>query len=308
MKLLGILLYFLTINGLLGGDAIKIASLHPLLGNMARQIGGEYVDVTDMLKPNGNLHAFEPNPQDIARARGARIILASGKNLEPYLDSLRDAFKNSNPPCILLDLGSKIPDVPAMANNNRHDHGGHDCDCGSHGPNDPHWWHTPSNMKRAARQLASVLAGMDESHARQYKENLTGWIKKMDSLDAWARVELSKIPENKRIIAVGHAAMNHFCTEYGFKEIHIQGISREDESNPAKMAALMKQIREEKVPVIFPEYSSTPKALEQISNALKIPLGKPLITDGLAPDASDFEAMFRKNVQTIVGELVKLSK
>lgn len=291
------------------GAEFKIAALHPLLGDMARQIGGNHVEVADLLKPNGNLHTFEPTSQDIARAAGSRLILASGKNLEPYLPSLQDSFKNSNPPCLLLDLGEKIPDVAAAdegeadAHNHDHDHEhGEDCTCG-HGPNDPHWWQTPANMKRAARQLSSAFSKIDPAHANDYKSNLTAWNRKMDALDAWARVELAKVPENKRVLAIGHAAMNHFCQEYGFKEIHIQGISREDESNPARLASTLQEMRKQGIPAIFPEYASSPKSLEQIAKSLNIPLAKPLITDGLAPDATTFEAMFRRNVETIVSGL-----
>ena len=38
--------------------ALKIAALHPILGDMARAIGGSHVQVADLLRPNGNLHSF----------------------------------------------------------------------------------------------------------------------------------------------------------------------------------------------------------------------------------------------------------
>lgn len=71
---------------------LKIAALHPVLGDMARSIGGSRVQVADLLRPNGNLHSFEPAPQDIAAAGQASLVLASGKNLEPYLPKLKDAL------------------------------------------------------------------------------------------------------------------------------------------------------------------------------------------------------------------------
>ncbi len=124
---------------------------------MARAIGGSHVQVADLLRPNGNLHSFEPAPQDIAAAGQARLVLASGKNLEPYLPKLKDALGGR---AQILDLGASIPDVPVAADTADHDHG-HDGDCCAHGPNDPHWWHTPANMKRAARALAAALTRMD---------------------------------------------------------------------------------------------------------------------------------------------------
>ena len=55
----------------------------------------------------------------------------------------------------------------------------------------------------------------------------------MDQLSSWARKELADITEKDRVLVTGHAAMNHFCREFGFRSISIQGISREDEGNSA---------------------------------------------------------------------------
>ena len=117
---------------------LKIAALHPVLGDMARSIGGSRVQVADLLRPNGNLHSFEPAPQDIAAAGQASLVLASGKNLEPYLPKLKDALGGN---VQILDLGASVPDVPVEEDTADHDHE-HDGDCCAHGPNDPHWWHT----------------------------------------------------------------------------------------------------------------------------------------------------------------------
>lgn len=274
---------------------VNIAALHPVLGDMARAIGGSHVRVTDLLRPNGNLHSFEPAPQDIAAAGQARLVLASGKNLEPYLPKLKDALGNR---VQILDLGAAIPDVPVAADSAEHEHHGHgeDCAC-AHGPNDPHWWHTPANMKRAARSLASVLIRMDPAHQQDYKTALSQWNRNMDRLSSWARTELADIPETDRILVTGHAAMNHFCKEFGFRSISIQGVSREDEGNSAQLAATLKKLRESGVKALFPEYSSNPKSLTEIAKSLNIPVGRPINTDGLAPDGHAFEPMLdRKSV------------
>ena len=103
-----ILIPFLCLLGLFctlqaqDAPALKIATLHPILGDMARAIGGSHVQVADLLRPNGNLHSFEPAPQDIAAAGQARLVLASGKNLEPYLPKLKDALGGrAQKPCSL---------------------------------------------------------------------------------------------------------------------------------------------------------------------------------------------------------------
>lgn len=278
-------------------SALNIAALHPILGDMARTIGGKHTQVTDLLRPNGNLHSFEPAPQDIAAAGKAQLVLASGKNLEPYLPKLKDAL---NGKAQILDLGATIPDVAVTEDTAEHEHH-HDGECCSHGPHDPHWWHTPSNMKRAARALTDRLISMDPLHQQDYKAGMNRWNRHMDKLSAWARKELAAIPADKRILVTGHAAMNHFCKEYGFRSISIQGISREDEGNSAQLAATLKKLRATHgdIKALFPEYSANPKSLTEIAKTLNLTVAKPLNTDGLAPNGHTFETMFKQNVRII---------
>ena len=63
-------LAFTLLVGLLPVSAtpMKIAVLHPLLGELARQIGGEQVAVADLIGPNGDPHHFEPTPDNLKKA------------------------------------------------------------------------------------------------------------------------------------------------------------------------------------------------------------------------------------------------
>ena len=154
-------------------------------------------------------------------------------------------------------------------------------------------------MKRAARALAAALTRMDPAHEQDYKAGLARWNRKMDQLSSWARKELADIPETDRILVTGHAAMNHFCKEFGFRSISIQGVSREDEGNSAQLASTLKKLRAAGVKALFPEYSSNPKSLTEIAKSLNIPVARPINTDGLAPDGHTFETMFKQNVGII---------
>ncbi len=290
-------------------ESIKIAALHPFLGEIASYIGSDHVKVVNLLKPNGNLHSFEPTPDLMIQAAGARYILASGKKLEPYLPALADSLNSgiSSSGGFIVNLGEAIPDVPsadfagtgaASPHNDATDKRHH------HGSCDPHWWHTPTNMKRAARRICALLCQEDPQHKVDYQQALKSWNKKMDSLNAWARTQLADIPDQNRILVTGHSAMGHFCKEYDLIEIPILGTGREEAGDPARLGDLLQQLKNHRVKAVFPEYSVNPKALEEIAKALGAPLAQPLITDGLSPDYPTFEAMFRANVNNICKSLV----
>lgn len=302
MKWFVVVLLF-SLGSCLSAAGVKVAALHPLLGDLARQIGGDRVEVVDLLQPTGNLHHFEPTTQEMAAAMGAQLVLATGKNMEPYLARLRDALPADTR---VLELGDVIPDVPVPAAAGHGEHSGeHDHDhgeCSAHGPNDPHWWHTPGNMKRAGRRLAAELASIDPGHAADYRARSKEWNRKMDALDADARARLASIPAERRILVTGHASMCHFCEAYGFTPMAVQGISMQDEGNAASLAALLGRLRAAEVGAIFTEINASPKMLDTIARQLGVPT-YPLITDGLHPDYRDFASVFRFNVETVARAL-----
>ncbi|MFN6018616.1 MAG: metal ABC transporter solute-binding protein, Zn/Mn family, partial [Verrucomicrobiota bacterium] len=65
--------------------ALRVSALHPLMADLARQVGGERVEVYDLVGEGGNPHRFEPRPSDLKTMRESALVLAGGKHLEPYL-------------------------------------------------------------------------------------------------------------------------------------------------------------------------------------------------------------------------------
>ena len=94
-KMLCMLLMTLGI-AVLQAAPLKIASLHPLLSEMARSIGREQVEVVDLFPVNGDLHSFIPTGKALASAAGARLVLACGKGVEPYLSDLNDTLSTDS--------------------------------------------------------------------------------------------------------------------------------------------------------------------------------------------------------------------
>ena len=57
---------------------VRIASMHPIIGDLARQIGGEHVDVVDLIPPGGDPHHFDPTPDTLKQVASVGLVLASG--------------------------------------------------------------------------------------------------------------------------------------------------------------------------------------------------------------------------------------
>jgi len=258
---------------------LKIASLHPLLSEMAKSIGGEAVEVVDLFPANGDLHTFAPGSKQIAAAADADMLLACGKGIEPYLAELTESMPADT---VIVGLGRDIPNV-YLPNSHR---------------TDPHWWNTPENMKRASRTLLAEMNRLHPEKQAEFTARQKKYAAGMDTLTRKARLAFSRIPQNRRYLVTGHAAMCHFCEEFGFTPITIHGISKESEGDTATLASLLSELRAKGVRCIFTEVGASPKILEVIAEQLGVPTA-PLVLDGVFPGQQSYEQLFMHNVKTI---------
>ena len=278
------------------GAAVKVATLHPLLADVVRQVGGDKVEVIEILKAGGDVHHFEPAARDIAAMRGSVLLLAMGKHLETYLDKLRDSVGSS---VKVIEVGRPIPSVQLDPSQEIF------VCCPAHAKSsiDPHWWHSAENMKRAARVIADELAGVDPANEDTYAAGAKAAAKRFDELKRWAQQEISAIPRGDRRLVTAHAAFGYFCKEYGFKSVPVLGIGRSDDASPQYIAQAIQVIREQKIRAVFPEDQANPKVLTEIVRSTGVKLGDSLVADGTSKDAHTFETMLAHNVRAIIAAL-----
>lgn len=258
----------------------KVASLHPLLSDMARQVGGDAVEVVNLFPENGELHAFEPTAADVAAASGARLVLACGKGVEPYLEDLRDSLPERTQ---VIELGNSIPEV---------------CLPGSKVA-DPHWWNSPTAMKRASRTLRTALEQAEPARKEQFATGQRAYAAQMDALVREARLAFTRIPQEKRVLVCSHAAMSHFCKDFGFSALAVHGIAQESEGDTASLARILAKLRQKSVPCLFYGVNEPPKVLRTIATQVGAKT-LPLALDGINPATPTYVELFRFNVKNIV--------
>ncbi|RYD22619.1 MAG: zinc ABC transporter substrate-binding protein [Verrucomicrobiaceae bacterium] len=279
----------------LSAAELKVAVLHPLLADIARQVGGESVEVVDLIGPNGDPHHFEPKPDDLKNADGATLYLVAGMGLEGYLPKLKAIIKDK---ATLVEVGATLPALEGACEHEHHDHG-HDH---SH-EIDPHWWHSIDLFRRATGVVTEALASADPGQADSFRKNSEIYRKQLDDLERWTKREVAKIPRDERHLATAHAAFNYFCKDFGFTAHPVQGLNREQMPDPKELASLVDTLKKEQVVAIFPERESNPKILKTLTNDTGIRLGDPLIADGTG--VKSYQEMVRHNVTAIVKGLGK---
>lgn len=274
---------------------VKVAALHPLMADLARQVGGERVEVFDMVGEGGDPHHYEPRPEDLRHLQSSALILAGGKKLESYLDRVRDTLRG----VVVVEVGQTIPSLTVGKD------AVYAC-CPNHGAGgiDPHWWHGIENMRRATRVVAQALAAADPAGKDFYTNRATAYSARLGELKNWAKRELARVPRGQRKLVTAHNAFAYFAREFGFEVIAVAGLNKEQNIAPQDLARTIRSVREARVQAIFPERNASPKTVESIARETGTQVAGELIADGngTGKDAG-FEGMIRHNVAAITAAL-----
>lgn len=275
----------------LSAERLKVVSLHPLIGDLLRQVGNTEVEVIDLIGSEGDPHSFEPRADDLAAAADAKIYFVSGMGLENYLPNLRAILPAG---VRIVEVGGTLPALHGACDHEGHDHE-HDHEV------DPHWWHSVDLFRRAADVVADELSSEMPSARDTFEANKRKYRATLDGLEKWVRRELVRIPKNRRKLATAHAAFQYFCEAYGFDSYSVQGLNREQMPDAVTLAKLISTLKDDKVPAVFPEKESNPKMLKSLTRDTGIKLGGELVADGRG--VKNYEAMMRANVAAIVAAL-----
>lgn len=265
---------------------LKVVASFTILADMARNVGGDKVEVTSLVGPNGDPHTFEPTPTDAKTLRDADVVLVNGLGLEGWMDRLIAASGYKGRPVVASDgiRTLKMDEDGKMVL-------------------DPHAWNSAANGTVYVQDIQKALAAADPEDAKTFAANAEAYEAKLAALDAEAKKDVAALPAGRRKILTTHDALGYFARAYGVQILSPLGISTEQEPSAKAMAALIEQIRREHIKTYFLENSNDPRLIGQIARATGAQPGGELYVESLSkPDgpAATYLAMFRHNLDLIV--------
>lgn len=275
--------------------ALPVLASFSILADMARQIGGDHVVVTELIGPDQDAHGFEPGPQDVRKLGAAKVVLINGLGFEPYLPRLMKSAGSKLTPVALA--ASIVPlDRPNKPGGQDHGHG-HD-----HGGHDPHAWQSVRNAKAYARTIAATFSAAAPGSKADFEARLATYLSALDALGAEIETTLAAIPAERRMIVTTHNAFRYLAGEFGLKVEALQGVSTESEPSAADMARIIRQLKALKAPAVFLENVTDPRKIEMIARETGAKIGGTLYSDSLSlanGPAPTYIDMMRHNVREI---------
>jgi zinc/manganese transport system substrate-binding protein len=76
---------------------LNVLATFTVLGDLVENVGGDRVEVSCLIGPNGDIHVYAPSPADAKKSSDARIIFANGLSFEGWLCHLIQASGTKAP-------------------------------------------------------------------------------------------------------------------------------------------------------------------------------------------------------------------
>jgi len=264
---------------------VNVVASFSILGDFVRNVGGDRVNVTTLVGPNGDVHVYTPAPEDAKRIADAKLVVINGLGLEGWL------------PRLVQSSGGKATVVTATNGIAPHKLGSE---------TDPHAWQSVVNAKVYVSNIGKALQAADPADAEVFRANEARYENKLDELDREVRAAVAQIaPERRKVIST-HDAFGYFAAEYGIAFIAPLGVSTESEPSARDIAAIVSQIKAAKIPAVFFENISDPRLMRQISAETGTKIGGTLYSDSLSGEkgeAPTYIDMVRHNIKALTNAL-----
>ncbi|WP_422009657.1 metal ABC transporter solute-binding protein, Zn/Mn family [Reyranella sp.] len=278
---------------------MKAVATFSILGDLLAEVAGDKVELSVVVGPDIDAHAYQPRPTDARALADAKVLVSNGLGFEGWIDRLAKAapFKGK---AIVASAG--VATLKAGADHG-HSHGH------SHGQGlDPHCWQDVQRVRTYVANIAQGLAEADPPNAAYYRERAQAFDRRLAELDAWVKAEIARVPADKRQAITGHDSFRYFATAYGVKFQSPRGYNTSSEPSARDVAALIREVREHRIKALFVENMTNPGLIDQIARESGAVVGPRLYTDALSgPDgpAPTYEKMMRHNVTALVAGMSK---
>ncbi|MBK8173913.1 MAG: metal ABC transporter substrate-binding protein [Rhodospirillales bacterium] len=288
---------------------VPVIASFSILGDMVHAVGGERVQVTTLVGPDGNAHVYQPTPADARAVSRARLVVVNGLGFEGWMDRLVTSSGYRGPIVIATDhVAPRIVD-DAEDDAKAAGHGQHGDTANTGEPSesiDPHAWQSLANAAIYVANITDGLCAVDPAGADVYRANARQYTAAIEALDAEVRASIARLPQDRRKVVTSHDAFGYFAAAYGMQFIAPEGVSTESEASAKDVAKLIRQIRSQHIPAVFMENVTDPRLIEQIRRETSAVIGGTLYSDALSPPdgpAPTYLDMFRNNVAALTKAL-----
>jgi zinc/manganese transport system substrate-binding protein len=233
---------------------LALVAAENFYGDIARQIGGDRVDVGSIMNnPDQDPHLFETTPGIVRQIADAQIVILNGADYDPWMEKLLAAAPR--PGRIVVSAAELTGKKPG---------------------DNPHLWYAPATMPAAAKALAAAFTKADAAHAGDYAARLSTTLASLDSIGQ--RVTLMKAKHKGDAITATEPVFGPLAEALGLtvrNERFALAVMNDTEPSARDIAAFENDLKQRKVKAMLYNSQVSGKLTERllgIAKAAKVPV------------------------------------
>lgn len=276
---------------------LRVVTTFTILQDIAREIGGEDVEIHNLVPTGTAPHIYEPLPTDMKKTSDADILFYNGLNLEGgksgwFFRMINSVGQNEENVYVLT---SRVEPLYLRD------------DEGKHEEINPHAFIDPAVGIIMAEDMRDAFIEKDPNRKENYEERATRYISRLKDIDQQYRDKINDIPEERRTLVTSERAFQYMAKHYGLKEGYIWAIDTEENGSPEQVKALIHFVKTHNVPVLFIESNVDRRPMKTVSKETGVPFSKkPIYSDEIGKPGDEVDTYIKYlnyNINLIHDEL-----
>ncbi|MEY2519308.1 MAG: zinc/manganese transport system substrate-binding protein, partial [Verrucomicrobiota bacterium] len=241
---------------------LNVVSTVPDLASLAREVGGDKVEVSAMAKPTEDSHFVDARPSFVVQLRDADVLIDGGAELEigwlpPLLQNARNSkIEVGKPGRVQASQGVRLMNIPTNATRAAGD---------VHSLGNPHFVVDPIIAKTVALHIAQAFSALDAPNAAAYDANYKKFEATINAkLQEWGAAML---PFKGQSVVAYHDSWVYFAHRFGLNiDIFLEpkpGIP----PSPSHLAEVIDKMKAQKIKAIIVEPFHDRKIAEKVASS-----------------------------------------
>lgn len=284
LSVLALLMLIATLSGAAQPKLSVVASFY-IPFEFTGNVGGDRVEVKNLVPPGASVHDYEPTPADIRLIEAAQVFVYSGASMDDaWVKKLLGVVKNRDK-LVVVEATKGLPLRKAPEGAEAFEF-------------DPHVWLDPILAKEMVANIRNGLIQADSAGRPSYETNAKSYQAKLDALDATIKSGLANC--RLRDLIISHQFLDYFAARYNLKTHALAGLEPE-EPTAKRLAELIELGKRLGIKYLFAETLEKPKALEVLAREL----GAKILTLDPIEGLSEEDEKAGKNYLAIMEENLK---
>ena len=271
-------------NKITKGNNQVILTSFTVLADMIKNVAGDEFKVESITKIGMEVHGYQTTPSDLIRGSEATVFIDNGFGFELWaekfltnLDLKRITIADNITPIFISEDAYK-------------------------GKPNPHAWISPKRGGEYIDIIVDTLSDIKPEKKEYFIKNSVIYKNQIDKIEKEFAFFINSLKENKKFLITCEGAFSYLAKDYDLKEGYLWPVNAESGVTPKRMARVINQVKENKIPAVFCESTVSNESQLVVADETGAKFGGNLYVDSLSQEdgpASTYLNMLNHNLNLI---------